>query len=163
MKKNLFKEKQRFDSKEIFGIVVFLIGVLIYTLFTSLQSHHWGFTYVEWSIVGLFLLLGGYLWYLTHLRLHLFLTKEGIIYKMKPFHSKKKKILWKDVASCEVIKTPVMAQWHGGNITFSYEKTFTLNGRNGLHITTLDGEEIFLGSKRLNDLKKVVKKALTET
>ncbi len=160
MKKKYFKEKQHFNNIEIIGILIFSMGLLIFSLFNALQEHHWTFTIIEWSALGLLLILGGYLWYLINLRLHLAVTEDGIQFKMKPIHSKKKKIPWNMVASCEIIRTPGIAQWHGGNITFNYEQSFTLCGRNGLHITTVDGREFFLGTKNLEQLKEAVEKAL---
>jgi hypothetical protein len=160
MKKKYFKEKQQFNNIEIYAILIFSMGLLIFSMFNGLQNHHWAFTYVEWSTLGLLLILGGYLWYLTHLRLHISLTEEGIHYKMRPLHQKKRKIPWKMVASCEVIKTSGVAQWHGGNITFNHEKRFTLSGRNGLHVVTVDGREYFIGTKRVEELKNAVEKVL---
>jgi hypothetical protein len=162
MKKKYFKDKQQFNNIEIIGILVFSMALLIFSMINGLQNHHWAFTYMEWSTLALLLILGGYLWYLTHLSLHVSLTEEGIVYKMKPLHLKKRKIPWQMVANCEVISTPRLAQWHGGNITFNHEQRFTLSGRTGLHITTVDGREYFLGTKRVNELKDAVEKVMAK-
>ncbi len=162
MAKKIYKEKQRVRANGMILMVIFLMGILLYSFFQSLFEHNWVFTYVEWSSLALLLLLGCFLWYLFRLKLNLAISKQGIHYKMSPWHNKKRKILWEDVHRCEIIKTPKMAQWHGGNITFNYEKRFSVSGRNGLLVTTKDGQQYFLGSRRLYALKNAVEKALKE-
>lgn len=160
MAKKIYKEKQRFRSAEVILLIVFLMGMVGYSFIKAVGEHQWHFTYVEWSCIAFLMILGGFLWYLMQLRFNLAISEKGIHYKMKPFHDKKQCISWDEVSSCEVVKTPRMAQWHGGNITFNHEKRFTVNGRNGLHVTTKDGQEYFLGSRRLNELRKAVENVL---
>lgn len=162
MAKKIYKEKQRFGSVEMIAILILSMGLLIYSLFNSLMAHNGAFTYVEWSCVSLLLMLGGFLWYLLQLQLSLSISENGIQFKMKPLHNKKRMIAWEEIDSCEIVKTPKLAQWHGGNITFNHEKRFSLTGRNGIHLVTKDGEEYFLGSRKLSELRKAIEKVAND-
>jgi hypothetical protein len=71
---------------------------------------------------------------------------------MYPWQRKKKKINWDNVKNCEIVRTSGMNQWHGGNISPSFERRYSFSGRNGMQITTYSGRKYFIGSQKLNEL-----------
>jgi len=160
MAKKLFKENQRFKNLEIIIIIFLFVAGIINKLLDEVFAPTSSF---ELTITLSFLLLSILsiaLYYLYKLRLKVAVNKKHISFSMPPLQKRKEKIKWKDVATCEIIQTPLTAQWHGGNIAFNHEKRFSLNGRNGVHITTKEGAKYFIGSKKLDDLKTAIQTAI---
>ena len=69
----------------------------------------------------------------------------------------KDKIVWSNVDICKIVQTPSASQWSGGNFAFGSEKFISFNGRNGLSLTTVDGEKIFVGCQNIEKLKEKLK------
>lgn len=160
MSKKLFKEKQQFNGWEIIALVTLLMVGVAYKLISELVQPSESFWLTLGLSIGILSLLGGILKYLLNLRLNIKVNKKHISFSMPPYQSGKEKIKWKDVAVCEVVKTPLLAQWHGGNINFNHEKRYSFNGRNGVHIATKNGEKYFIGSKKPDALLEAIQKAI---
>ena len=125
-----------------------------------LETESFGFAL---AVVGALIGVMGLVSYLIYnLELKTKVTSEGIEVRMRPFFPKKKKIAWVDIQSCVMITTPPLALRQAENMTFLMERSFTLNGRNGISITTTSGEHIFIGSHRPAKLKKAIEKALND-
>ncbi len=160
MSKKLFKEKQQFQGLEIIALVALLMVGVVYKLVSELLQPSPTF----WLTIGLstaiLAVLGFSLKYVLDLRLKITVKKDHISFSMPPLQSEKEKIKWADVTACEIIKTPLLAQWHGGNIRFNHEKMYSFNGRNGVHIATKSGKVYFIGSKKPDALKEAIQKAI---
>ena len=157
MGKKIFKEKQRFRSIDIIAMVIFFIVIISYKLITEIIT--WDGNYINEIIcVILLALFGGILYYLLKMRIKVSVDEENIKFKMTPWHAQTQKINWKNIQSCKIVRTPISAQWHGGNISFRHEKRFSLSGRNGIHLVTKDGKEYFIGSRRIDELKNAIEK-----
>ncbi|MCB0705333.1 MAG: hypothetical protein KDC34_08490 [Saprospiraceae bacterium] len=156
MSKKLYKETSRYKGPFFYGVTGLLLILtsirLFQLLFLSNQIQTGEIIFSVLILGG----LSGLLWYVTSLKMKLSITEKGIDYKLSPLHSRKKRIPWEEVESCEIVKTPILQQYQGGNITFNHEKRFSANGRNGLQIRTKDGDVYFLGSNRLQELKKTI-------
>jgi len=160
MAKKLFKENQRFKNLEIIIIICLLVAGILNKLLGEVfaPTSNFGLTItLSFLLLGL---LSSALYYLYKLRLKVAVNKKHISFSMPPLQKRKEKIKWKNVATCEIIQTPLMAQWHGGNIAFNHEKRFSLNGRNGVRITTKEGTQYFIGSKNLVELKAAIQTAI---
>lgn len=160
MARKIFNEKQRIKDPLLLGA---FIALLLYSLFLfGRELVLNGFT----NATPIFLLgcailvIGIGLWILVRLQLNVAVTRKGIIFKMSPLHNKKKRLKWDEIEEVEVIETPKMADMHGGNMKFWYEKKFTLSGRNGISVITKDGERFFIGTRETASLKRSIKKAL---
>lgn len=151
-----FKDRQHFNDRVVFAFICLAIlatfGGLVKTLWTGEATLMTSLIYL-----GVILALGGWLWWLRHLELKVSIDRKRIKYKMAPWHSKSKRIAWKEVASCKVVKTPLAAQWHGSNIHFCRENWFSLSGRNGLSLLTRDGEQYFIGCRDVEGLADFLK------
>lgn len=158
MAKKIFKEKQSFKNKFLTTALI-VLGLLVVIRVIN-EFFNPGSQFVTVMIAAFIALavIGGWLWYLYTLRLKVTVCEEKISFKMKPWQNQKQKIAWDDVSCCEIIQTPELAQWQGANITFNHERRYTVSGRNGLHLVTKDGTEYFVGSSRLDDLERAVKK-----
>jgi hypothetical protein len=122
----------------------------------------------EYSLLssGLLLLsiagLAVWTWSLFQRELEISISNKKITCKENAWFSRKQKIKLDEIASCAVVETPLAAQLHGSNITVGGEKMFSYTGRNGLSIETRDGRRYFVGSRRVDEMKKAIKKALAE-
>ena len=160
MSKKLFKEKQQFKGLEIIVLITFLMVGVAYKLVSELLQPSSAFWLTIGLSIGILTILGVALKYVLNLRLKIIVNKNHISFSMPPLQKGKEKIKWEDVTTCEIIKTPLLAQWHGGNINFNNEKSYTFNGRNGVHIATKNGKAFFIGSKRPDALKAAIQKAI---
>jgi hypothetical protein len=151
MKNQIFQEKQRFNDKLLYGLLGVGVAASLAGFAQSLSGAEVSLSHAA-AYLGLILLLGGYGWWLSRLRLKVEVTDRYIKFKMSPFHAKARKIAWEDVVACEVVKTPRAALWHGGNIRFSGEANYSLTGRNGLSIITRDGQHFFIGCRDVDEL-----------
>lgn len=157
MAKINFKEKHRYDDKPvlillgIFGTAAAVSGVQF-----LLQNQQ---NYLRASVaLATAIALGGLIWWLRSLRLKVSVSEKNIKYKLSPLHDKKRSVAWKDVEKCEIVKTPEIAQWSGGNISFNREKRISLTGRNGLALQTKEGENLFIGVKNVDELEKTLER-----
>ena len=160
MSKKLFKEKQKFQGVEIIMLVALLMIGVVYKCVSELLQPTEGLSLTIGISVSILAVLGFIMTYLLRLRLKTVVKADHISFSMPPLQSSKEKIKWEDVAVCEIIKTPLLAQWHGGNICFNNEKTYSFSGRNGVHIATKSGEVYFIGSKKPDALKDAIQQAI---
>lgn len=160
MARKYFKEKQRYRRWEIIALLAFFVGGLTYR-FAEQYFYDGGQSVMPvWTYLILTVPLVGVIVYYMILRLSIRVTDKHISVKYHPWQQKRKKIKWDEVAECEIVETPEAAQWNGWNINFNHEKRYSFCGRNGLHLTTQDGREIFVGSRKLDELEDAVKQAL---
>ncbi len=153
MKKILFKEKARFDDKfvlyfMIIGIAASVIG-LVYGFFTKSITNS--------QILGLSLalvLLIGQLWWLNRIKLKVSINKTRIKFKMFPYHNKSQKIEWDNIENVEIVSTKDSSYWQGVNTIFTEANWFSISGKNGIKVTTKDGEKYFIGCKDTDELQK---------
>jgi len=160
MSKKLFKEKQQFKGMEIIALIAFLMLGVISKLVSEILQPSEAYLFTLSICIGTLAVLGFTLRYLLKLRLKIVVKQDHISFSMPPLQKSKEKIKWEDVTTCEMIKTPLLAQWHGANISFNNEKLYSFNGRNGVHIATKNGKEYFIGSKKPEALKDAIQKAI---
>jgi len=152
-----FKDRQHFNDTLVFAFIglalLATLGALIKTVWIGEITLLNSLIYL-----GVMLLLGGWFWWLRRLELKVSINHKRIKYKMAPYHMKSKRIAWKEVTSCQVVKTPLASQWHGSNIRFCKENWFSLSGRNGLSVLTRDGESYFIGCRDVDGLAQFLGK-----
>lgn len=156
MANKLHKEKQRFNDKIVMGLLGTGIVGLLFAAVNSLVTDP-----VNYLRAGVFFLvalaLGGWLYWLVKLQLRVKISDKSIKFRMAPFHTTDRKIKWKEVKDCTIVKTPKIAQWHGANISYGPESSFSLSGRNGLSVTTKDGRKYFIGCRDVDGLQKAMR------
>ena len=158
MAKKIYKEKQSFKNKFLTTVLIGIGLLVIIRVINELLNPSSQLATVMIAAFIALAVVGGWLWYLYNLRLKVTVSEEDISFKMKSWQTEKQRIAWEDVSCCEIVQTPELAQWQGGNITFNHERRYTVNGRNGLHLITKDGTEYFVGSSKLGELERAVKK-----
>ncbi len=158
MAKKIFRENQKYKRWEIIGLLVFMIGGLAYRFIDAQFISGTENAPAVWNYIVPLLLLAAVLILILSIRLSIRITDKHISYQYFPLERKRHKIKWDNVADCNFVETPESAQWSGWNVNFSDEKMYSICGRTGLRLKTKDGEEVFIGSRRLGKLKKAVKK-----
>ena len=161
MDKYLFYERQQIRCPAFYMLLGFLlIGII--TLLIHEQHLFEGFAWIQISLVSMILLIGTYaLWALYQSEMSFKISKMAIKLKLKsPLFSSKRKIKLKDIDSCQLVSTPPLAQWHGGNISFIRHQNFSFFGRTGIFITTKGKESYFIGSKNIDALKHTLEELL---
>lgn len=162
MTKNLFTEKQYFNCVEVYVLLSFFIVGVLYKIIKLLQQPEPIFTS---SLILALLLIAIFctvMLVLRKLKLSISINEKYIKFKLYPLHDKKQKILLEDIETCKVMRTPAVAQWHGGNISFQRHSSYTLNGRNGVFIKTKTNKAYFIGSNKVEQLKEVLEELLTK-
>lgn len=160
MKKVLFKERQQSRSKDEIAIVFFFLALSILAL--GKEIIYWnGFNIKLLLCVILIAMLSFWLQVLITMKLKVSISEKAIKFKLNSFQSKSQKIKWKHIDELSIVRTPLFTQWHGGNITFDSSRKFTLSGRNGVSLTTKDGESYFIGSRKLDELENAIHTVMT--
>ena len=148
---NNFREESSFEDKVIYALLgTGLVGATLGFL-TSFYGEYPATKTAAYFVVVLG--LGLSLWILLQLKFKVSISETRIKYKMFPLHYKPQRITWDEIESCEIVKTPYYAQWHGANISYN-QSWFSLTGRNGLSIRTKDGRSLFIGCKDMDGLTK---------
>ncbi len=155
MEKYKFKEKQAYNDKKIMLFLIATITFLLVSLAQSVIQNNWTIMSVLIYLVVV-TLIGFQFWRLKKMELTISVNKKRIKFKMFPFHTEAQKIKWEEVQSCEIVKTPFGIQWHG---EYSHEAYFSLTGRNGLALTTKDGERYFIGCQNVDELANFLEKS----
>lgn len=152
MATKVYQERQRFHDWFMIG----LFALAIVSLLFGAASYLWNpESTLAYSVVSLLLALGlAYvIYWFVNLRSKLTITAKKIKFKLKGSIRATQKIAWKDVASCTIIKTPYPLKWNRPKATLSDEKFYSLSGRNGLVITTVEGNRFFIGVENVGELR----------
>lgn len=155
MATTIYKEKQRFHDWLTIGLLSLASVGLLY----SAVSYFWlPEITLFYSLVCLVLAVGlGYvIWGLLNLRSKLTVTNKKIKFQLQGSFETSKKIAWEDVESCTVVQTPRLAKWNRPKVTLTDEEFYSLDGRNGLMITTKDGKQYFIGCQNVEDLQQAL-------
>ena len=160
MKKKLFTEEQSYKGMDLMALLLIFMAAISFRLYKEIVTLGFENMLCISVCVGLLFVFGFGLKYLNGLRMKTSITEKNITVKISPFHAKKHKIKLKDVESCAVVRTPAAAKWHGTNLSFSQEKYYSFSGRNGLRISTKNGETYFVGSRRLDDMERTVRQVM---
>ncbi len=156
----IYKEEQKFRSVYALGFLAVLAVVCFVLLFRELLWNR----EIDWFAVSMSLgittttVLG--ILYLIQFKLKTAVSTKSVSVKMSPWQVKKKKIKLKDIESYQVVTVSPWAQWHGANISFGMEQYYSFTGRNGVLINTKDGEQYFIGSKRLDEFSAALQQVL---
>lgn len=152
-----FKEQQRFRGIEIFALIAFFaIGItyrFIEQNFINMPEHITMTAPVFLLFLGILLIA---LVYFLSIRLTTRINEKGIRFQYSPWHYEKRKIKWHEIASWEIIDLPLEAEYSGWAIQFAEHNSYSVHGKSGLKLELTNGETIFIGSRKLTKLKKLM-------
>lgn len=146
----LFKEVQRFRQKWLWLLLIFPFGLISLIMFTVEGS-------LESKLIGILAVLGS-LSFLLIMKLTTKISGEGIHYRFFPFHLKEQFISWSDVDRAYVRKYSPIGEYGGWGIRFGFGngKAYNVSGDIGLQLKLKNGKHILFGTKKEEELKKVM-------
>jgi hypothetical protein len=156
----VYKEEQHYRSVYTIGALGLFAAACGFLSFRELlwnTSTNWLAVSISLGI-SLLTILG--IRYLIQFKLKTAISTKSISVKMSPLQVQKKKIKLKDIESYQIVSVSPWAEWHGANISFGSEYYYSFTGRNGVLINTKDGEQYFIGSKRLDEFAAALKQVL---
>jgi hypothetical protein len=158
MSKKYFKETVDVKGK-IFWISAIIV-VFLLSLSGFLAKKNISDSAIAITVMGIAVLavLGG-IFLISRTQLKTKVTSKGIKVRLSPFYRSKISIPHSEVASYRMEKTKPFAIRTNKNLNSWFEKRFTLTGRNGISITTTEGDSYFIGSTDPKALHKALKKA----
>ncbi len=162
MKSKIFEEKQVFKGTDL--LIVSSLCLLLLTLgfWQNVSTNDWGQLPIQAIVAFLLVLAATGLWLRSLMRRTQsnVITGKFLICKISSWQKHKRKVNLKNIKRVSIIETSLSAQWGGGNLNYSDEEFWAINGRNGLAISTKDGQQIFIGSQKPHLMAKALKKAI---
>lgn len=165
MATKILREEQRCRSLNIYLVLLFFILLTVAALVKRFFVHAEGWVTSYPVLIVILLILGGLTWFLLYrVRMELKVSEKGLNIRHFPMHPKKLKIKWDEVEDYEFVDESNAAQWSGWGIHFSTtgEKYFSLCGRTGMWIHTKNGENIFIGSQKILELRDRIEQFLKQ-
>lgn len=163
MATKILREEQRCRSLNIYLMLLFFILLTVGALVKSYFVKTEGLITSHTFLIGVLLVLAGIAWFVLYrVKMEIKVSKKGLNVRHYPMHPKKLKIKWDEVDDYEFVNTSDAAQWKGWDVHFSTfgERYYSLCGRTGMRIHTKDGENIFIGSKKLPKMKDKIERFL---
>lgn len=105
--------------------------------------------------VAVLLTLVAFLIYNT--RLLTTIDEKGISYTFLPLHLRKRFIYWEDIDEIYIREYDAISEYGGWGMKFgSQGKGYTVKGRYGLQLVTVDGRKILIGTQRPIELERLI-------
>lgn len=151
-----FEEEQKMEATWL------LIFILISSI--SMMAIAIAFLYndnADWTsigiVIGAILLSDGIMIVLFKtMKLNLAVTKKGLHYRMNTANRKNKILLWDEVISMGLRKSP--ASGYGKKIKFRYGEVYAMNLKQGIEFNLKNGKKMFFSLKDPDEFIRSVKK-----
>lgn len=162
MRDRLFEEKQVFKGTDLLIVSTLSMALISLAFWQNLSSSNWVELPMQSIAVFILLLIVVGIWFSSLLRMKQrnVITRKHLICKIKRWQKHKRKVSLNNISQVSIIESSLAAQWGGRNLTYSDEEFWSINGRNGLSISTKDGQQIFIGSQRPHQMAQALKNAL---
>lgn len=154
--KILFSEVQGFTQWWFWTIIYGVLGLLCFTTYQSFEATGTIFQTETLTLVLMAILLPG-LFYV--LKLHTRIESEGIYVRFVPFHLKEKFIPFTDLSACYVRQYSPIGEFGGWGIKYGLGgagKVYNVSGNQGLQLVYHDGSKLLIGSKRTEEIQKIM-------
>lgn len=165
MATKILREEQRCRSLNVYLLLFLFIGLTVYALVRHfIHSSGDRMVFVELgSLLALLLFITWYVYF--QMKMIVKVSEKGIRIRHFPMHPEKIRINWEEVEDYEFVRSSPAAQWSGWGIHFSSfgERYYSLCGRTGLRLYTKTGDQIFIGSRKLLNIKEKIDKMLSRT
>jgi hypothetical protein len=159
----LFTEVQRQNQKWIWFLLIILTGTLFFGSIQQIVFNRPFGTHPipDWGYLPFFgvLFLASYL--LIGSRLYTEISHDKILFQFKPFHRKARVIYWEEVSRCYVRLYSPLKEFGGWGIRIAFNrktgKAYNISGNIGIQIELKNGGKILLGTRKGNEVQKVLK------
>lgn len=90
------------------------------------------------------------------MKLNIAISKKGFHYRMNTVNRKNKLLLWDEIASMELRKSP--ARGYGKKYKFRYGEVYAMNLKQGIEFNLKNGKKIFFSLKDPDEFMRTVRK-----
>lgn len=148
-----FKEQQKYRKWEVLTLLFVMIGGLGWVLLSQTIGYNTSTKFPPSISLVLILILISITLVLLRMKLVTKITRKGIQYQYAPFHTKSKKIRWKEVKEVELIQSK---QWKSTLQCMRLEfagRFLNMDSDTGMIVKLKNGRRVFIGSKKEENLK----------
>lgn len=156
--KPLFYEKQKFNQKWLWIIIILANTAGFHALYQDYQKDNFAFT----ILVGYCIFIAIFILLFYFMNLETTITKEAIAIKYFPFHLKKRMYSFAEIQHLEVIKYNPIGDYGGWGVRLSrYGKAFNVKGEYGLKLYFTNRKPLLIGTQKPDELKKILEPLFT--
>lgn len=155
----VFIEEQKFTQPLVFiglSVTFIVVGISSYNKWTIISQGSLSEIIAVSSGLIIVLIVG--LLFLK-LKLKTRVDEKGVHYQFFPFHLSYKLIRWESISNCYIRNYDGISEFGGWGIKFSFKnkgKSFTTKGNIGLQIKLTNGNKIFIGTQKKEELQRVL-------
>ena len=160
MGKTSYIEEQRPHLFWVSVLVLIVPGFAIYGIIQQVImdkpfGNHPAPDFVLYLVLAIGLLTS---WLVFRFKLLLTVDEEGVHYAFKPMHRCSQTITWAEIDKCYVRKYKPMREYGGWGWRYGCRggRAFNMSGNMGLQIETKSGKKILIGTRRPDELQKVI-------
>jgi hypothetical protein len=156
--KPLFYEKQKFNQKWLWAIIILVNTAGLYAIYKEYQKDNFEFAFfvVHCIFIAIFML------FFYFMNLETTVTKEAIAIKYFPFHLKKRTYSFAEIQHLEVIKYNPIGDYGGWGVRLSRNgKAFNVRGDFGLKLYFANRKPLLIGTQKPDELKKILEPLYT--
>lgn len=156
--KPLFYEKQKFNQKWLWIIIILANTAGFHALYQESQKDNFAFA----ILVGYCIFIAIFILLFYFMNLETTITKEAIAIKYFPFHLKKRMYSFAEIQHLEVIKYNPIGDYGGWGVRLSrYGKAFNVKGEYGLKLYFTNRKPLLIGTQKPDELKKILEPLFT--
>jgi len=159
------QSKVRFhESQKVQRPWMWLLLILAYTGLGMIAVRHFYYqqaagesllTLSSISFIAILLTIVAFFIYNT--RLITTIKEEGISFAFIPLHFRSQFIAWKDINEVYIKEYDAISEYGGWGMKFSSQgKAYTVKGRYGLQLETVDGRKILIGTQKPIELELLI-------
>ena len=156
--KPLFYEKQKFNQKWLWTIIILANTAGIYAFYQEYQKGN----FVVEFFMGYCIFTATFILLFYFMSLETTVTKEAIAINFFPFHLKKRTYSFAEIQHLEVIKYNPIGDYGGWGVRLSRNgKAFNVRGDYGLKLYFANRKPLLIGTQKPDELKKILEPLFT--
>lgn len=149
----LFSEKQRFDQKWIWLLLISVNLVFFFGVFYQVVKHK---TFGNQPMSDTELMITASLMFIFTLiflamRLETYIKKDGIYVRFFPFHLTIKRYSWETIQRCSVRQYDPITEYGGWGLRFGFQRkgmAFNVSGNKGIQLVLKNGSMLLIGTNK---------------
>jgi hypothetical protein len=158
----LFLEKQKFNQWWVWAGLIALNMLFLYGIVQQLIFKiPFGNKPASDVLLIIFSLIPiGLTWLFYSFELTTGITKGGVVFQLKPLHSKALKVNWSEIEKAYVRDYSPLKDYGGWGYRLSTKgKAYNVRGNKGLQLELKNGQKILIGTQKAEALERVINAA----
>lgn len=151
----VFKETQKFNQVWLWALLLAINVIPVWGIYRQIfRGLPFGNNPApNWILILFFIFTFSVLFFFWMLQLTTIIDQEGVSIRFYPFT--KKRILWSDIQSAEVLNYGFVGGW-GIRFGTQYGTVYNTSGNRGLALILKDGNKLCVGTQREEELRNAV-------